>query len=144
MYAQLKKSNLIDCGPKSEFEQLLEDYVHSCRKSFAMSQFQEEEIKREEGQLLQLPLDNQMSHPLAEEEETVGFSDHILIGSRFWSSMKKKHSADSIIFTNESVVKFLNLVLLSLSNNPHIGLREKYWYLDYFVNYFLENKDLII
>ncbi|MES1901903.1 MAG: Mitochondrial 28S ribosomal protein S31 [Paramarteilia canceri] len=127
---------------KTEFESTLDEYLQFDNKMMASSGLKNLAKKTRESQLRKLPISSQEDHPLAKEEENITFTEHIMISRKFWSWAKDNLDPEFTIFSNSNVKNFMDLILLSLSNNPYISLKEKWWYLEYFIKYFKENKNL--
>ena len=128
---------------KTHFSTLLDKYFFTTASFYPSNGFEERARQIHSNQLRQTLTDNQNHHPYADDESNVKFNEHIFIKKAFWESAKTKYSDKLSIFSNKDVKNFMNLVLESLSNNKYITLKEKYSYLDYFIDFFDKNIHLI-
>ncbi|MEN2498984.1 MAG: ribosomal protein S31 [Marteilia pararefringens] len=131
----------------SSFEALLDERFTGPAHNRKFLQPLSESDLTESGKLIELPIDNEKYYEEAgsSSERDVKFYEHVHIKKYYWESAKSRLASKDfeLLWKNKNLKDFLDLVLLSLSNNAHMKLDEKYSYLTYFENYFIRNANLL-
>ncbi|XP_054163606.1 uncharacterized protein LOC128961396 [Oppia nitens] len=111
------------------WDRLLEEELRDVVAQPPMNAFEEMIQWTEEGKLWKYPINNEQG---LEEEENVPFYEHVLLD----------HLLDGFPESGP-IRKFIELVIIGLSSNPYISVERKHATVQYYRQYFNENKDLL-
>ncbi|XP_033757827.1 uncharacterized protein LOC117340174 isoform X2 [Pecten maximus] len=99
------------------------------KRAYFVNEFDRMIALTEEGKLWQFPIDNDQGRP---EEEDVTFDEHVFLEPLIEDFPKKG-----------PIRHFMELVIAGLSKNPHMSVKEKHEHIDWYREYFTQNKHLM-